>query len=538
VVFQFSRYTLLYAAAFGASTLSAFFAFRIRRAPGGWWLFLVAVATSVWCLADAFDYSSVTLAAHVTSAQVAYLGSFAPVLFLLFALHYSGRIRGPLAWPTALLFVVPLAGIALALTNRFHHLLWTGFTVTAGLPYVIGYQRGPGFWVVALYSLAISLVATLLLVDTAAKARGIYRTQGVVMVIAAAIPWLGAAAYTLAPGWYVGVDPALTFVVASAILVWSLWRLKFLDLVLVPREAIVEQMADGLIVLDSAARILEINPAAVRLLGLERCPEPGAPVAEALSGWSRQDADALTAVYEQSASTLSSPAGTYLRVERSSLEGGGWGQACDLFTVRDITERVEAERALQAAYADLQARVEEIEKLQGELRDQATRDPLTGLHNRRYLAEELDRELSRAGRAGVPVSVVLFDVDHFKEVNDTYGHAAGDDMLQAIAAELLLGTRRGDITSRYGGDEFLVVLPETTSDAALSRAEGWRTKLARIMAASGDDRVNATISLGVATFPEHGSTMDALVRAADRAVYVSKSAGRDQTSVAVAEPES
>jgi len=527
-----SGYALLYLVATGVSMLAALFAFRIRRAPGGRWLFLMVVATAIWSLADVFDYSAVTLAGHVTAAHFAYVGSLAPVLFLLFALQYSGRMRGAIGWRTAVLFAVPVMGIIAAFTNGYHHLLWPGFTVSAAQPGIVIYQHGPVYWVVVLYALLLALVATLLLVDTAVKAHGIYRTQGMVIIAAAAVPWLGGLVYSVEPQWWAGLDPALTFAITGALLVWAIWRLKLLDLVLVPREVIVERMADGLIVLDSSARILEINPAAVRLLDLAEVPAPGTLALEVFADWPQSGRDAVSAIYRQQASTLASPAGSLLRIERSLLEGAGDGEARDLFMLRDITGQVEAEQALQGAYADLQARLEEIENLHGELQEQATRDPLTGLHNRRYLAEELDRELSRAGRGRLPVSVIMFDVDHFKDVNDTYGHSAGDAMLCAIAAELLVGTRRGDIACRYGGDEFVVVLPDVTGELALARAEGWRTRLAKVMGSVEGVHSRTTVSLGVATFPGNGSTIDALVSAADRAVYVSKEQGRDRVSVA------
>ena len=534
MAFQVSGYTLLYLVATGVSALAAYFAFRIRRAPGGGWLFFMIVATALWSLADVFDYSAVTLTAHVTAAQFAYFGSLSPVLFLLFALRYSGRTRGPIGWRSMVPFAVPVIGIIAAFTNGYHRLLWPGFTVLAAQPNVVVYQHGPVYWLVALYSLALVLVATLLLVDTAVKARGIYRTQAAVVIAAAIVPWLGGVVHSVAPEWSAGLDPALTLTITGALLVWAISRLKLLDLVLVPREVIVETMADGLIVLDSFARILEINPAAVRLLDLSEVPAPGTPAVEVFADWPQSGRDAVTAVYRRKASTLASPAGALLRIERSLLDGGTGGQARDLFILRDITGQMEAEQALQDAYADLQLRMEEIESLHAELQEQAIRDPLTGLHNRRYLADELDRELNRAGRDQRPVSVVMFDIDHFKDVNDTYGHSAGDEVLRAIAAELLVGTRRGDIACRYGGDEFVVVLPDTTGVVALARAEGWRTRLAKVMASAGEVSTKTTVSLGVATFPLNGSTIDALVGAADRAVYVSKVEGRDRVSVAPA----
>ena len=373
MAFHLSGYTLLYASAFSVSALAAFFAFRIRRAPGGSWFFFMTIATAVWSLADAFDYSSVTLEAHVTAAQFAYFGSTAPVLFLLFALQYSGRMRGAMGWRTTLLFVVPLVSIAAAFTNSYHHLLWRGFTVLADRPNMIVYQHGPVYWVVTVYSLVLALVATLLLLDVAVKARGIYRTQGVAIVVAAIFPWVGGVVYSVAPEWFLGLDPALTLTVTGVILAWSMWRLKLLDLVLVPREVIVEQMADGLIVLDSAMRILEINPAAVRLLGLASTPAPGTPALEVLANWSESGWDALTAVYKQRASTLASPTGAFLRVDRSLLESGGDGQARDLFTLRDITAQVEAERALKGAYAELAGYRDQLEALVEERTAELTR---------------------------------------------------------------------------------------------------------------------------------------------------------------------
>jgi len=533
VAFQLSGYTLLYLLAAGVSAVAAFVVFRYRSAPGGWWLFLWNLAAVAWSLAEAFDYSSVTLASHVTSGQFSYFGATTvPVLFLLFALSFSGRARKPVGWQALLLFVIPLISIVAAFTNHLHHLVWPGFTILAGRPNIIVYQHGPVYWLVTIYSLVLVFIATLLLVETAVRARGVYRSQSAALVAAAFFPWVGELVYSLAPERFAGFDPALTLTVSAAILAVTVSRLKLLDLVMVPREVLVEEMSDGLVVLDREARILEINPAATRMLGLAKTPVPGTPALEMFADWSQEGKDALAAVYEERTSTLASPTGAFLGVERSRLAGGSAEQFRDLFILHDITCQVEAEQALHRAYEDLSSRMEEIERLQEELQEQAMRDPLTGLHNRRYLAEELERELGRASRDSRRVSVVMLDVDHFKDVNDTYGHAAGDEMLRAIAAELLEGTRRCDITCRYGGDEFVVVLPNAGSNSAMARAEAWRTRLAEVMGGIGDGRVNATVSMGVATFPEHATTMDDLVAAADRAVYASKDAGRDRSSKA------
>jgi diguanylate cyclase (GGDEF)-like protein len=529
-------YTFLYLGASALSALAAVFAYRIRRAPGGLWLFLLTISTGIWCLADAFDYSSLVLIGHTVAATFEYAGLVTPVFFLLFAIQYSGRARGPIRWYAIGLFVVPLGGVIAAATNAYHHLLWRGFESVPGMPTVVIFEHGPLFWVSAVYALGVALLATLLLVDTAARAHGIYRVQGSAIAIAAVVPWATGLAYLVFPAWFIGLDPTLAFAVTGVVLSWSLWHLKLLDLVLVPREVIVENLSDGLLVLDSTSRILEMNPAAARLLGFTKVPAPGTPLCDALSSWSQEGKDAFCAAKHAEYSTLASPSGGFVALERSHLEGEGPLHSRDLILLRDITAQVRAERALQDANSDLQSRMTEIERLHDELSEQATRDPLTGLHNRRYLAEQLDRELSRAGRSLSPISLIMLDIDHFKTVNDTQGHAAGDEVLRAIAGELLAGTRRCDIASRYGGDEFIVALPNATAEHAMARAEYWRERFARVMEVSGGGASRPTVSLGVATFPEHGVTMDALINAADNAVYAAKAAGRDRVCLASASP--
>lgn len=187
---------------------------------------------------------------------------------------------------------------------------------------------------------------------------------------------------------------------------------------------------------------------------------------------------------------------------------------------RDITERKRVE--------------EELQNLQAQLRDQAVHDPLTGLYNRRYLNETMERELVRAARYGQQVSVVMCDIDHFKIVNDRYGHQAGDEVLRAVAGLLSTGGRGSDIACRYGGEEFMLLFPDMPRDAAYARAERLRVALAARPITSGAAVIPITACFGVAVFPENGTTVDALIGAADLAMYEAKRAGRNRVVVASA----
>jgi len=174
---------------------------------------------------------------------------------------------------------------------------------------------------------------------------------------------------------------------------------------------------------------------------------------------------------------------------------------------------------------------EEIQLLQTELREQAIRDPLTGLYNRRYLNETLDRELARAKRGEYPVSLVMIDIDQFKSLNDTFGHHMGDSILRSFAAQLISQTRVGDTVCRYGGEEFLVVLPDVTIEIAHEIAERWRKSFQETHRFYEGENIGATVSCGISEFPANGDLNVELIAAADKGMYQAKAAGRNRVAI-------
>lgn len=199
-----------------------------------------------------------------------------------------------------------------------------------------------------------------------------------------------------------------------------------------------------------------------------------------------------------------------------------------LLMMQDISEQENALLALKKQNKELQQRLTDIEQLKNRIREQSIRDPLTNLYNRRFLNEFMERELALARRNQKPLAVVMLDLDHFKQLNDQFGHQTGDKVIEMVAKHLLRQSRRTDILFRYGGEEFLVILPNTNATQARHLAENWRVHVEQAQVFAKHQAVNITLSAGVACYPEQGTTAFNLIQAADEALYQAKAAGRNQ----------
>lgn len=184
--------------------------------------------------------------------------------------------------------------------------------------------------------------------------------------------------------------------------------------------------------------------------------------------------------------------------------------------------------SLRQSQQTLTQRLRDIEQLQAKLQEQATRDPLTGLYNRRFLDTIVEREIARCHRDNLYMVVMMMDVDHFKHVNDTHGHPGGDAVLQMLSSLLLDKARATDVPCRYGGEEFLLLLPGMTADIGMVRANQWRARFAETATVFGEASIHATMSVGVAVYPTHGETLQALTHCADLALYRAKEGGRNR----------
>jgi len=236
-------------------------------------------------------------------------------------------------------------------------------------------------------------------------------------------------------------------------------------------------------------------------------------------------------------------------VERP-FELSEWKQSCELILKKDFRGVVELyytkrfpdldegpflfqERNLINSIAKTLCETIELKQAEAKLRHLATHDILTGLYNRKIFEQKITNEITRSARYNHPLSIFMLDIDHFKDVNDTYGHQVGDVVLRSFAKLSNLSIRKTDYIARYGGEEFIIILPETILSEAEELAERLRKIVAEYAIAIEDDKtINITVSIGVANFPEHAKTWQKLVNAADQAMYAAKDAGRNQVKIA------
>lgn len=312
-------------------------------------------------------------------------------------------------------------------------------------------------------------------------------------------------------------------------------------------RAIIDQSTDSITLMDSQGRIMEWNCQQERMSGIPRSQAVGKPIWELVTWMLESDprnqgslitaVERLQSVAQQGELHKMSgteevhyhlPDGSIRHSELRYFPVKTGAQTFLANTSRDITERKRYETDLKNVNIQLNKQLKEIKQLQKSLHDQAIRDPLTGLYNRRYMEEILKQECARAARKHSPVSVVILDLDHLKHINDNHGHVlGGDQALQTLAETLKQVCRTGDTLCRYGGDEFLVILYDTPAHIAYKRATQWQRAINGTRLFSGGKEFKITLSAGIAEFPLHGADVLELTIHADRALYQAKKGGRD-----------
>lgn len=485
--------------------------FRRRAAAGAKEFGVFVAACSVYALGYAGELWAGRLEAMLLWSRVEYLGiAMIPTAWLAFVTSYTGHRLPPAA--TAALSILSAATFVIVLTMHLHGLYYVGprLDLSGSFP-TLAFDKGPWYWFFVIYIWLSLLFGEILLLRFFFKMRSVFKVQTGIAFFGAFLPFVANTVYLLGlvPDH---IDPTpLTMPVFALPLAVSLLRFHFLDMMPVARERIFEAISDGVVVVDAGGRVLDANPAATSLLGID--PESiGRPLAEAGAadyGLSRlvSSSDTIEFSVEAPGPEEGDGGPRQLRARACPVAGAG-GELGTVILVTDVTESKR-----------LVARLDEL----------ASRDALTGLHNRRRFFESAQREFDLALRTGRPVAVCLVDLDHFKDVNDRLGHAMGDAVLREAAARFAACLRGTDLVCRYGGEEFAALFPECGGAEAAQAAERLRAGLSSSPIRCGDTVTGVTASLGVFSgVPAAGQDLDLFLKKADEALYRAKRGGRDR----------
>ncbi|MGY4644427.1 histidine kinase N-terminal 7TM domain-containing diguanylate cyclase [Cellulomonas sp. URHB0016] len=497
---------------------------RRRTTVAAWGLMVAMIGVAVWTAADLIvpltaadpgrwgSLPELCFSVVVVGAAIAMAG------FWMLARSLSDRDWKPTRRTWALLAVHPLVmvvlipvnhatGMVLSVAPRTSETLWPAT------------HLGPGFWAHTLFSYVVFGWAGALVVRTLREGSPLQRRQAASLLLAAAIPTVPNLISIFAPPGSVPELTAIAFTMTGAIDSYALFRQGLLTLLPVARTLVLDRLSDAVVVLDPDGRLLDVNASGERLI---RALAPDLPQqlvgvrgSDVLAGRGRQGplADGTYDVVLPSGKTVLDVRVDPLLDRRGSL-------VARVVVVRDVTE-VHRQR-------------DALDRLRADLAEQAVRDELTGLHNRRFLIQALDRAVEHAHLAGEDLWALILDIDHFKSVNDQHGHPVGDDLLAHIAGAITATFRSEDVVARYGGEEFVVLLPRVDRTQALARADAVRRRCQAVSVHSEHGPVSRTVSVGAASLHQVALTMgglgtaEGLLRAADWALYAAKREGRDR----------
>ena len=529
---QYHPYSIILAIS-ALATLIVFILARGRTAPGSLALRGMLLAMSIWGFSYALFWAFVPLEYKLFWLKIMFFGLVSvPGLFLIFTIRITRRDHWITFRNYVLIFFEPL--LVVLLVWLAPDLIFGSLETVYRNGYeIVQFQRGAMFWVSTAYSYAVILIAFGVLISSYRTANSLFKKQYLMILLGSIVPFAFSIYTQSGDHRYGDIDHApIAFGISSIIYAYAIFRHQLMDLVPIARSRLIEKMSDGVLVLDVQGRIVDVNPAMEGFLDEDPASLIGKNITEILKIWNDVMEHLLSGLEARTELRLPSKPSRYLDLRVTPLYDDDQRLSGRLIIFRDMTDRKEVEKDLRFAMDRMQTQLIEIGLLQSQLREQAIRDALTNLFNRRYLEETLERELARASREVYPLCIVMMDIDHFKRVNDTYGHEAGDLVLKTLASMVMGQSRQGgDFVCRYGGEEFVLVMPNISIEVARERMNSLNRSIATLSIPFGRYNLNVTVSMGVSSFPSHGETKEHLLRAADRALYSAKNAGRNRVHV-------
>jgi len=483
------------------------YCWRFRRIRIGRAFLLLMVCALVWTVGFIFETAAINLELKVLLARIQFLSiTYLPVVWLSLILAYTGQTL-PWRYRAPILAIPTLTNIVIW-TNPLHH--WFQGTpridlTLAPFPVLIPDYR---FWFYMIHAptgYIFLLAAIIILIRSLRKMEAVYRTQSSFILLAILLPTITDILYVLgySPVRHYNYTTAV-FSISGLIITWTLFRYRFLDLIPLARSVIFANISDGILVFDHKNRLVDINPAGTKIF-----PLTAKSIGLTIQEIKQASLFHIESLYRQGIFHMeieldNQPGKFYdMRIDQIFEQNGvltGW-----VVTLRDITERMHLFSQIQAL---------------------ATTDSLTGIANRRSFTELCKREIHRTLRQPQnPFAVLMLDLDHFKSINDLYGHAAGDRTLVCFAEKVGGHLRSTDIFGRLGGEEFAILLTNVDMDAAMTIAKRLQDSVRTIHIPDEGGEGRVTVSIGVIHSPQldiKEMDIETILSLADQALYQAK----------------
>jgi len=469
---------------------------------------------AVYCFAYAFSLTSSTLEQMRFWSVMQYFGMpFAPPFGLLFVLHYLGykwSRRRVAAW-----LAIPVLSLVSNATNEWHHLHYKAYKIHEqyGAPYN-DIEVGPTYIVMGCFIFVCLLGSIALLLSRWRDTARVYRPQLVSVACANAIPMTTSFLY-LVGVTPEGIDPVpMVCGLSSLLMWWTIESSRLLTIIPIAKETIFHSISDGVIVLDQQGRLVEYNDSCGRMFPMLDRTMLGRPLD-----------DVWPAMFGSPASAPELAEGS----QELEVVAGGDGERFYQMRISPLQQNVK--RGIPGTVMII-TDITELKLLQKRLEKHAYFDDLTRIFNRRAFFERCEQLFARAEREAVPFTTILFDIDHFKKVNDVYGHHAGDRALVHVVQICDANLTDGMLFGRYGGEEFVLALYGQTAEYGKKFAETLRERIASEPLVVNGKVISITSSFGVADTSGHAAeSLQDLLRRSDIALYEAKRNGRNRVCV-------
>ena len=481
-----------------------------RSTPGANSLILIVISLIFWSGGYLVEYLSTSLDGKLFAFNISYIGMVVlPVVTLTFASLFTDNAGWITRRRIALLLVIPLITLILQLTKQYHSFMYYDIHLITDGPFLlVAKQYGFWFWVDWVYNQALVIISMIMLIYRLFRPPHLFIDQAVYLVIAAAAPVAANVIYVLHLLPLPRADwTSCAFTVTAIALTLAITRHRFLDIAPIARESAIEMLSEGFMVLNDNERVADLNKAMTNITGLASDKLLGQPLPDSILGQlSENENYEFNNEVKIEISLNTAGKVCYYSVHTSPLHKNSLRNYGRIMVFHDMTERKLVEEAIkQIAYYD----------------------PLTGLANRTLFSNRAEMAIEECKRHERKMAILVIDFDKFKEVNDTFGHSTGDQVLKGLSKRICNSVRTMDTVSRLGGDEFIVLMPEIAGEEMVGSIAARIIDIVSSPYVYDDHEIAVTLSIGISVFPNDADDVDTLIKFADVAMYTAKQRGNN-----------